>query len=172
MKSPLIIDNKMQTRQCIVIKGSSAWCRDTAKKLLLEFDTEHIWWVTNHPADNASSLTPKQASTLLGKETDAIVFDALENFDPDAFGAIAGTIRSGGVLLLLLADHQPTSLWLRRLDNIILKSPATQLIKQDMRLPVLAPSVSHSMIFDVDKPCITSDQENAVAAIIKVISDP
>ncbi len=38
---------------------------------------------------------------LLGRETATLVFDAHGGFDPDAFGAVSGTIIAGGQLLLL-----------------------------------------------------------------------
>lgn len=50
----------------------------------------------------AGALAPKKARTRLGMEYDGIVFDAALSFDADAFGAIAGTLCGGGLLLLLV----------------------------------------------------------------------
>ena len=41
------------------------------------------------------SLPPK-ALQRLGQECDTLVFNAFSGFHPDAFGALAGTLRAGG----------------------------------------------------------------------------
>lgn len=53
-------------------------------------------------------LAASKARGQLGSEHDLVVFDAVSadvGFDPDAFGAISGTVRAGGWLLLLTPKH-------------------------------------------------------------------
>ncbi|NLC20588.1 MAG: DUF1726 domain-containing protein, partial [Halomonadaceae bacterium] len=63
------------------------------------------------PAGAASQawLPLGKARTRLGQEHDLIIFDALEAgaFDADAFGALSGTLRAGGLLVLLTPLVQP-----------------------------------------------------------------
>jgi tRNA(Met) cytidine acetyltransferase len=57
-------------------------------------------WITT-AAHIVGALPASKAHTLLGQETDAIVFDAHSGFDVNAFAAISGTLRGGGTLYLL-----------------------------------------------------------------------
>lgn len=53
-------------------------------------------------------LSATRARSRLGSEHDLVVFDAvsaLAGFDPDAFGAISGTVQAGGWLVLLTPAH-------------------------------------------------------------------
>ncbi len=56
-------------------------------------------WITTAPIEGA--LPAKKAHTLLGQETDVLVFDAHSGFDVNAFAAMSGTLRGGGTLYLL-----------------------------------------------------------------------
>lgn len=49
-------------------------------------------------------LAMPKARGRLGGEQGMVVFDAHGGFDPDAFGALAGTVRAGGLMLLLTPD--------------------------------------------------------------------
>ena len=46
-------------------------------------------------------LDHREAASLLGGEADLLIYDAFTGFDPDALGAAAGTLRGGGLLVLL-----------------------------------------------------------------------
>ena len=48
-----------------------------------------------------SLLDHRQAASLLGGEADLLIYDAFTGLDPDAVGAAVGTLRGGGVLMLL-----------------------------------------------------------------------
>ncbi|WP_035594776.1 tRNA(Met) cytidine acetyltransferase TmcA domain-containing protein, partial [Halomonas salina] len=65
-----------------------------------------LWVGPEPPAglEDAAWLPAAKARNRLGGEHDLIVFDALSpgaGFDPDAFGALSGTLRAGGLLVLL-----------------------------------------------------------------------
>jgi len=110
-------------------------------------------------------LDPKSAKSLLGQEFDAVIFDMHKQFDPNAFGAISGTIRGGGFLILLRpVNSGENSLFLTRFNQILTNTSQVTFvdIKKD---PILLPQPSkrkHSQAY------ATKDQETAVAAIIKV----
>ena len=59
-----------------------------------------MFWITTAPGI-AGALPAKKAHTLLGQDTDIIVFDAHSGFDVNAFAAVSGTLRGGGTLYLL-----------------------------------------------------------------------
>ncbi|WP_110650553.1 tRNA(Met) cytidine acetyltransferase TmcA [Salinicola peritrichatus] len=62
-----------------------------------------------------SRLTASRVRSRLGSEHDLVVFDAVSveaGFDPDAFGAISGSVVAGGWLLLLTPRHWRASLFL------------------------------------------------------------
>lgn len=59
-------------------------------------------------ADLMPRLPASRARSQLGSERDLVVFDAASpdaGFDPDAFGAISGTVVAGGWLILLTPKH-------------------------------------------------------------------
>jgi tRNA(Met) cytidine acetyltransferase len=68
-------------------------------KTLLSAGVDAIW-ITTAPGI-VGALPAKKNRTLLGQETDAIVFDAHSGFDVNAFAAISGTLRGGGTFYLL-----------------------------------------------------------------------
>ena len=63
-------------------------------------ETRRVFWITTAPGI-AGALPAKKAHTLLGQDTDIIVFDAHSGFDVNAFAAVSGTLRGGGTLYLL-----------------------------------------------------------------------
>ncbi|GHB32530.1 tRNA(Met) cytidine acetyltransferase TmcA [Salinicola rhizosphaerae] len=73
-------------------------------------------WVGQRPSSldgEIPSLSHARARSRLGCEHDLVVFDACSGntggggsgFDPDAFGAVSGTVKAGGWLLLLTPAH-------------------------------------------------------------------
>lgn len=71
------------------------------------------WIGTECPGRDAASgriinhLAPAQATSLLGGDCDLLIYDAWSGLDADALGAAVGTLRGGGLWLLLtplLAD--------------------------------------------------------------------
>lgn len=72
-------------------------------------------WVGQRPSSLDAEipvLSQARARSRLGSEHDLVVFDACSagtgagsGFDPDAFGAVAGTVAAGGWLLLLTPAH-------------------------------------------------------------------
>ena len=84
-------------RKFHLLTGPPDSCRDRAARLA-GADATWIGWRAPAPFD---PQPPGRISGLLGQETDALVFDALEGFDPDAFAMAVGLVRGGGRFLLL-----------------------------------------------------------------------
>ncbi|MGY3944634.1 tRNA(Met) cytidine acetyltransferase TmcA [Aeromonas tecta] len=83
-------------RRLIWLEGEEADCISRAIPLL----GEAVFWLGEGPA-NYAPLPAAKALQRLGQECDTLVFNAFSGFHPDAFGALAGTLRAGGLLLLL-----------------------------------------------------------------------
>ncbi|OCA62549.1 hypothetical protein A9R10_10420 [Aeromonas piscicola] len=83
-------------RRLIWLEGDEADCIARAEALLGGV----IYWLGEGPACHGPVPAAK-ALQRLGQECDTLVFNAFSGFHPDAFGALAGTLRAGGLLLLL-----------------------------------------------------------------------
>jgi len=90
-------------RRLIWLEGDEADCIARAEPLL----DGAIFWLGEGPAHHGPVPAAK-ALQRLGQECDTLVFNAFSGFHPDAFGALAGTLQAGGLLLLLTP---PRELW-------------------------------------------------------------
>jgi len=161
-------------RQIIVISGSQSNCLNHAKKLTANLDCLLL--------DD-----PKKAQSFLGQEFDAVIFDCHANdhvkvggcastlvypelteglsrttFDPNAFGAMTGTIRGGGYLLLLKPEKlSDESLFLKRFWSILTTYDHLQMTALSANdAPLVAPQkITHA----------SADQDDAINKIIHVV---
>ena len=123
--------------------------------------------ITSH-LDSVEIADLKKAQGFLGQELDAIIFDMHESFNPNAFGAITGTIRGGGFLILLRPPKLlATSLFLKRFNQILERTPQVHFLQTSNKKELLLPDPPRNNFAQV---FATPDQENAVAAIIKVVA--
>ncbi len=143
--------------------------------------------------ENAHVFSPGLFKRFLGGECDLLVFDAHEGFDPDALGALAGTLRGGGLMLLLTpsldiwhtltdrefqrinvypySNHQNNGLFLKRLAGLLDASDNVLHLQQGQPLPVcpMLKTISENKRY-IELPFHSLDQKNAVEAIIKVVT--
>ena len=139
------------------------------------------------PAGAASQawLPPGKARTRLGQEHDLVIFDALGagSFDADAFGALSGTLRAGGLLILLTQLAQPDvtampeSRYLTRLLQRLSDAPGVACWHEGEKLQLPASSESPGYasarcttrcINSSDEECLTADQAEAVARLVRL----
>lgn len=140
-------------RKIIAIKGEQQACLQSANAL-----TRNLFTVS------VSDI--KKAKKFLGQEFDAVIYDLHETFDANGFGAITGTIRGGGVLVLLLpakvSGKNADSRFMQRFNNILLNNPIVHLIEAgDVVAPLKVPQKASLEA--------TPDQNKAVDAIIHVV---
>lgn len=181
-----------QQRRMLLFAGSRDWAVPAAHQVLQALGGGKTLWISDQAADPRShTLLASQAHKVLGSELDALVMDAYAGFDPEAFGAAIGSLRGGGLLLLItplltqwedFADPQNARItvapvppdkvsgrFLRRLAGIFSTSPAVTLIAQEQPLPPLVPvpidAPNNPPPTTADRPCRTADQHLAVQAL-------
>ncbi|GGX99317.1 tRNA(Met) cytidine acetyltransferase TmcA [Litchfieldella qijiaojingensis] len=179
-------------RGLVWVTGEATSCRQRAMALWqAERWQAPLWLAGTRPDELAVDdwLPAAKARTRLGGEQDLVIFDAVSaesGFDPDAFGALWGTVRAGGLLVLLtpagwgqvsdadyrrLAEYpyRPEQLhahYLRRLARQLaeLEDVARWTNAGEVELPTLStPTASVPMVTDPD--CATHDQAEAVARL-------
>ncbi len=158
-------------RLALVLSGGPDWtlaaARGAVSALALGDDSTALWLTDRVLVDPPSGITtaPIASGTrLVGGESGLLVYDAWSGFDPDGFGAATGTLRGGGLLVLLtppLADWATTldpqaeriAVWphdaatvsgrfLRRLSRILASHPAALVVTQGRPLPDAPPIAS------------------------------
>ncbi len=154
-----------------------------------------LWVSARRPEGLAEGewLPPAKARTRLGGEHDLLVVDAVapgSGFDPDAVAALAGTLRAGGLLVLLtpadwgehpdadyarLAEHpwRPEALAARYLDRLARLLEANPWVirwpgGEEPCLPTLPETPPPSPASPADPDCLTRDQAAAVARLVRL----
>ncbi|WP_290907057.1 GNAT family N-acetyltransferase [Halomonas sp.] len=187
-------------RGLVWLTGEAGACRHAALALWQGGSWQSPLWVAPEAPRGlveGDCLAPGRASTRLGGEQDLLVLDAVSEgagFDPDAFGALAGTLRAGGLLVLMtppdwgarpdadyarLAEYpfrpeQLSARYLARLAGLLDAAPevirwpapgAPFLPPLLEQLPrVPAPAVDPA---SADPDCLTDDQAEAVARLVR-----
>jgi tRNA(Met) cytidine acetyltransferase len=180
-------------RQLLVLSGDHPWCLNQASAVLHHLDIADCLWIGEPGIAGTGSINNQQALSYLGQEYGLLVYDAYAGFDPDAFGALSGTLRGGGLLLLLTpplsqwhayADPQAERIrvagfsaselsgrFIQRLSRILERDPAALIMTPD-HIPQApegsAESVNQPTPFSHPQ-CRTRDQLEAVEAIIRVV---
>ncbi|RDH91977.1 MAG: hypothetical protein DIZ77_06670 [endosymbiont of Seepiophila jonesi] len=180
-------------RGMLLLSGKPQWSRTVAAELLKRLTFNRSLWIGLDGPPEIDSIPASKATTLLGQEIDALVFDAFSGLDVDALGASSGTVRAGGLLLML---SPPLSEWpgfddpeyaritvagyesrdisgsfLSRFVHLLTDDATILQIEQDKPLPPLPavqPTYTPPPVEDPD--CQTADQLTAVEAVIKVVT--
>jgi len=144
-----------QNRHLIVISGNHSDCLNYAKKITQNLDCLLL-------------KDQKKAHTFLGQEFDAVIFDCHSNsqqktaFNPNAFGAITGTIRGNGYLILFKPlQESSNSLFLKRFWAIVEKT--------EHQFIDCSKTAELELTIPQQQSYKTGDQCNAVDKIIHVV---
>ena len=147
-----------EKRQLLVLSGEQSDCLNHALTITQNLDCL-----------NLQNL--KKANDFLGQEFDAVIFNTFDGFNPNALGAITGTIRAGGFLLLLTPNHwgkesKKESLFLTRFQSLLNLSIDVHFLGLSDKPNALniPPKIS------ICDTYASLDQQLAVKAIKKVVS--
>ena len=180
----------LRYRFCIVLSGKKLWGIQSLLTFIQLFRKKNTVFVSNqaNPITNNQewiTLDFKDCRKYLGQELDLVIIDCHSGFDPDAVGAISGTIRAGGFLILLTPEFsiwpyqqdpqfeakipfaaklENGSFYIKRLIRIIKQSDDCYMISENSKLPEILLDTLRARSVDY------SDQNQAVAAITKVMS--
>ena len=98
-------------RRLLVISGEPVWCAQQAADVMAQLPGDWLW--AGKPEGTGLCCEPQAIRTLLGREFHHAVFDARDGFHAEAFAALAGTLRAGSWLLLLVPEWDD---WAQRPD--------------------------------------------------------
>ncbi|PJE78756.1 tRNA(Met) cytidine acetyltransferase TmcA [invertebrate metagenome] len=183
-------------RRLLVVSGRPSWCYLIAQQAEALFDGKDILWVGETGGKITPGVTVKQASRWLGKEINLLIFDGFSGIHPDALGLLSGTVKAGGLMLLLLPDiadlpdfndpaHRlmavyptlPESVngrYLKRLAGLIRQSKELSLICEGQAVRLQDPCIENNLSIEAlekEEPegCITKEQVLAVEAVQRVV---
>lgn len=174
-------------RQLVWLSGDAQQCQALAQALWQAYPWQAPLWV------GGEHLSPRKARTRLGAEHQLVVLDTHgTGFDPEALGALAGTITAGGLLVLMtsqswgnapdpdyarFADHpwhwsDLTCHYLARLARQLQASP--QVVRwyagQTLHLPRLPAQQTEDATSadakNADSDCLSGDQAQAVRQLV------
>ncbi len=161
---------KHRHRLMVVLSGQAAWVKEEIAKLGVNSQSQAVLWVDTH------EFRASQAQHL-GCEYDVVVMDLRQRLSPNLLGALSGTVRAGGLLLLIT----PTwSDWgaasgarsIRRFKRMLGQSEHIVHIKEGSPVswPVFHYADKSAIPYRMDADCMTQDQAAVVSAILKVVT--
>lgn len=173
-------------RALLTIAGERDWTRSHAADLLTEQALEALW-VSDDPTAHPDTINLNSSRRFLGRELAALVFDAHAGFDPNVFALLAGTVKAGGVLVLLCPPraewqqhpdpvNKRCSVWgaevelsryLARLARLL--PAASQMLLQQAQPARLSPASSYTADNGTDA---LAEQRAVVAAVVTQLSRP
>lgn len=180
-------------RRLLLISGDVDRCRELASRMIAVLAPEQPLWIGDSAPRGVARLRNRQAQEQLGRELDFLIYDAFSGFDPNAFGALGGTLRGGGLLLLLTpplaqwpsypdpqherlavegyANTEVGGAFLQRLAQILATDPRVVRVSNGQ----LSCARSDDAVASIPPPpllngeCRTGDQQRAVEAIERVV---
>ena len=178
-------------RQLVWLSGDAQQCRKLAQALWQACHWQSPLWVGEATRGSTAfppTLSPRKARTRLGAEHQLVVLDAnVTGLDPEALGALAGTLAGGGLLVLItpprwgeapdpdyarFTDYPLhwTDLTAHYLARLVRKLQASNQVVhwvagQMPRLPSLPKAEEYGVTGD-DKDCLSADQAYAVRELV------
>lgn len=121
-------------RRLLVLSGDADWARQQAIHLSEQLPGDWLWVGDNFPP-GANGIRPTAAKTLLGQEGLHGVFDATDGLNTEALAVLAGVLRAGSWLLLLVLA------W----DDWALLPDSDSLRWSEQSTPISTPNFIHHM---------------------------
>lgn len=149
-------------RQLLRVQGELAWCYQQAEIIIKHLNESYFWC---GPCPNLIKAIPYQQ--ILGQETSLLVINAHQHFDGNQFAASEGSVRGGGLIILLSPSEIPEADHFYQYIHSQLSLYSFVTIHQDQRLPVLDNSDTPA---DIINELNLNQQSLAVNAVIKTVS--
>lgn len=95
---------RLGQRRLVLIEGDAAATRAKAVSLLGQLPSLSGLWIGTSEGEHAGveTASAKTYQRWLGRELDVLVWDGHQGNPPDAFAALAGTLKAGGLLIWLV----------------------------------------------------------------------
>ncbi|WP_455376471.1 tRNA(Met) cytidine acetyltransferase TmcA [Kaarinaea lacus] len=182
-------------RECIVLTGDQNWCLTTAELLSQALDLSHSIVVSESELNisMATTVATDKAINFLGHEFNHAIINCHDGIDPNVLGAISGTVRGGGLFILLVPALEKLSkfddpeknrmtIWpyeakdihnrfLSRFESILKQSPAISVFsKKSIRIS--EPAIAKTTFRDdylKNERCATVEQRQTVESILHVV---
>ncbi|WP_455210711.1 tRNA(Met) cytidine acetyltransferase TmcA [Kaarinaea lacus] len=188
---------KTQHRYTLMFTGESSWCHAQAQQAVNGLPSSDVLWISQRQHQRGNTYTASRAQHYLGMEFQAVIFDVYSGFDPDLFAAISGTIKGGGLLILLgpaleqwetFDDPQKARLaiwpyqrsdiggrFLGFVARILQKASGAVVVEQNKPLPSIPQNLLQNVPSNrgqrnIESPYRSEDQQLAVQAILHVVS--
>ena len=78
--------------------------RLAAQRTAIAASAGAVLWLAREAPPGAEALFGRGARAALGRDFDTVVVDLHDGLDPDALGAVVGTVRAGGLLILVMPE--------------------------------------------------------------------
>jgi len=176
----------LNERRLVVLSGSESWALSLIKSLDVlpsalkskastTIEGSHCL-IYGDSGIIPANVQKKRYRDKLGSESDVIIFSD-SKFTIDAFAALSGTLRAGGIFFLVMPTidiNKQNSLFLNRFYSLIKSMPEHAFISQtNAELPTILKvnkqvQKGSKLIYPLG--CITEEQYSAVKAIEKVVT--
>lgn len=179
--------NATFSRRLYVFAGRAEWGRRAAGAVVA--NEQEVLWIGEGAPEQVRAVAACHAVEWLGSEVRVAVYDAHAGFDADALGAVAGTVRGGGYVILLTpalrawpdsqdpycarvatppyTSRDVTGRFVARFARLLRGAAGVTVIHEGEPLPSIPAASPDS--FGYAGECRTDDQRAAVEAIVKVV---
>ncbi|RRS09737.1 tRNA(Met) cytidine acetyltransferase [Pseudoalteromonas sp. J010] len=96
-------------RQLLLVTGRQAWCYQQSEQLLTQ-SSDCLVLSNNQLLSQA--IWPDHLHQILGQEFDHLIYDGFSGILPNKIAAAAGTVKAGGLFVLLLPELSELDHWI------------------------------------------------------------
>lgn len=105
LRSLVVALAKSGQRRLVLVEGEPETCRTQAVRLVQTLaETDGLWVGETADAERAglACMSARKHRAYLGQELSVLVWDGWQGTPPDAFAALSGALRAGGLLIWLM----------------------------------------------------------------------
>ena len=185
-------------RQLIVLAGDETWALEEAaciQDVACEASAlalSQIVWVSHWAPEDTAKASVRDLHGYLGTETGLVIYNAYDGFNPNAFGQISGTLRGGGLFVLICPEipswpaygdpehkalmvepyqvEQVGRRFVTRLSGLLSQQDNVCLVTEDQPLNTAGFAVIPDVTQKIAAPYASECQQQAVELILKTLS--